>query len=166
MSKCNFCEERHCNKNTKTYAECRKRVRLNYEHFCNEYLRLFCLKHDFDFEGAKSSWVANDVGSIVSCGDYCFDMNVIRTDIDEYAPKEELLKWYDYSLEVEMLGVKTCNYHSWLHHCPILSKEKINTLKQLRHNVEEAERELKKELDKYNEYDRERKSGDASLQDN
>ena len=31
---------------------------------CNEYLRLFCEKHDFDYEDAKDSWVGGSVGEI------------------------------------------------------------------------------------------------------
>jgi hypothetical protein len=59
---------------------------------CNKYLKLFCDKHDYDYEEAKDSWVANNVGDIVLIGDYYVSMNTIRTDIDMNAPEEEFIK--------------------------------------------------------------------------
>ena len=41
-----------------------------YTRGCNEYLRLFCEKHDFDFEDAKSSWVGGNVGDKEPRGSY------------------------------------------------------------------------------------------------
>lgn len=119
-----------------------KRIKTNYEYFCNEYLRLFCEKHDFDYEDAHASWVGNDVGGTACCGDFFFGMDVIRTDIDEAADEEELPKWYDYSLRCSMLDIPGCNFHSWLHHCPIRSEEELAELERLQKKVEEAKEEL------------------------
>ena len=49
---------------------------------CNEYLRLFCEKHDFDYEEAKESWVANCVGDVTCVGDIFVGMQTIIADIE------------------------------------------------------------------------------------
>ena len=59
---------------------------------CNEYLRLFCEKHDFDYEEAKESWVANCVGDVTCVGDIFVGMQTIITDIEMDAPEAEFLK--------------------------------------------------------------------------
>ncbi len=125
-------------------------VRSQYEDACNEYLRLFCEKHGFDFEVAKDSWVTNDVGGIVMCGDCFIDMATIRTDIDNDAPEDEFLKWYDYSVECGSLGISSCNFHSWLRKCPTHSKESIQRIRDLRAKVEEAEYSLNKAIEEEN----------------
>lgn len=145
MNKCNLCPTK-CNKGTVSFLNCQKRIKTNYEHFCNEYLRLFCQKHDFDYEDAHASWVRNDVGGIACCEDFFFNMDVIRTDIDEAADAEELMKWYDYSLRCSMLGIPGCNFHSWLHRCPIRSEEELAKLEQLQKKVEKAKEELEKAI--------------------
>lgn len=55
MSKCNLCDK-HCNKKTTSFDQCAARIRTQYQHFCNEYLRLFCHKHEFDFDEATAAW--------------------------------------------------------------------------------------------------------------
>ena len=55
---------------------------------CNEYLRLFCEKHDFDYEEAKESWVANCVGDVTCVGDIFVGIQTIITDIEMDAHKE------------------------------------------------------------------------------
>lgn len=150
MSNCNLCEKR-CNKRTASFSQCRDRIRHNYEHFCNEYLRLFCLKHDFDFDDAKDSWIGDRIGEVVCIGDYIFDMRTIRIDIDRNVPEEELLKWYDYSMEVVCLDMQSCNYNSWIAGCPRMSDANIERMKELKGNVKRAEEILKKKAKEYKE---------------
>ena len=71
---------------------------------CNEYLRLFCEKHDFDYEDAKDSWVGGSVGEITECGDYYVSMQTIITDIEMDAPKDEFLKWRIWRGKQEIQG--------------------------------------------------------------
>ena len=116
---------------------------------CNELLKLFCEKHDFDYEDAKNSWVSGHIGETVCCGDFFFNMDVIVTDLKENALKEELLKWYDYNLECVTLGTNGCSYPSWLKRCPILTEEQLEDLRRLRKEVERAKKELEECVDRY-----------------
>lgn len=113
-------------------------AREYFEKGCNEYLRLFCEKHVFDYEDAKDGWVAADVGSIVCCGDYFIDMRDIITDIEQDAPEDEYGKWYFYTLDAHNLGLTMPNYSSWLKGCPRCSQEEINRLYDLKHEFEQA----------------------------
>ena len=113
---------------------------------CNEYLRLFCEKHDFDYEEAKNSWVGGLVGEVTLCGDYYVTMPTIITDIEMDAPKEEFIKWYDYNLVANEFGFKTPNFDHWLRGCPRVSSETFNKLQGLKNNLDDA---IKEEKDKH-----------------
>lgn len=99
---------------------------------CNEYLRLFCEKHDFDYEEAKESWVANCVGDITCVGDIFVGMQTIIADIEMDAPEEEFIKWYDYNLVAHEFGFNTPNFESWLKGCPRVSEETFKKLQGLK----------------------------------
>lgn len=105
---------------------------------CNEYLRLFCEKHDFDYEEAKESWVANCVGDVTCVGDIFVGMQTIITDIEMDAHKEEFIKWYDYNLVAHEFGFNTPNFESWLRGCPRVSEETFNKLQALKNNLDDA----------------------------
>lgn len=151
MSKCNLCDK-HCNKKTTSFDQCAARIRTQYQHFCNEYLRLFCHKHEFDFDEATAAWVADDVGGTVCIGDdLFFDMWTIRTDIDRDAAKEELLAWYDYTTEMAFLDMPMPNYYSWLQGCPRMTTEEIERLRALHGDVEQAREVLQDEVKLYKE---------------
>ena len=119
------------------------------EHFvkgCNEYLRLFCEKHDFDYEDAKDSWVGGCVGEITECGDYYVDMPTIIADIEMDAPEEEFYKWYDYNLEAGEFGFTTPNFEHWLRGCPRVPQESFDKLEALKKDLEDAIKEEKERL--------------------
>lgn len=103
---------------------------------CNEYLRLFCEKHDFDY--AKNPWVGGSIGEIVLCGDYYVAMPTIIADIENDAPKEEFLKWYDYNLVAHEFGFTTPNFESWLRGCPRVSDETFKKLQTLKNDLDNA----------------------------
>jgi hypothetical protein len=105
---------------------------------CNEYLRLFCEKHDFDYEEAKDSWVANCVGDITCVGDIFVGMQTIITDIEMDAPEEEFIKWYDYNLVAREFGFTTPNFDSWLRGCPRVSDETFKKLQGLKNDLDNA----------------------------
>lgn len=111
---------------------------------CNEYLRLFCEKHEFDYEDAKDGWVVGVVGSIVCCGDYFVDMHDIVTDIEQDAPNGEFENWYDYCFDAHNLGLTAPNYSSWLNGCPRCSQEEITRLFRLKKDFEDAVKEAAK----------------------
>ena len=113
-------------------------AREYFEKGCNEYLRLFCEKHDFDFEDAKESWVGGQTVGVVCCGDYFIDIRDIITDIDKDAPNGEYENWYEYTLDAHNLGLTTPNYESWLKGCPRSSQEYIERLFKLKKDFEDA----------------------------
>ncbi len=119
------------------------------EHFvkgCNEYLRLFCEKHDFDYEEAKESWVANCVGDVTCVGDIFVSMQTIITDIEMDAPEEEFLKWYGYNLVANEFGFTTPNFDHWLRGCPRVPQESFDKLEGLKKDLEAAIKEEKERL--------------------
>ena len=113
---------------------------------CNEYLRLFCEKHDFDYEEAKESWVGGSVGEITMCGDYYVAMPTIIADIEMDAPEVEFLKWYSYNLDAHEFGFATPNFESWLNGCPRVSSETFNKLQRLKNNLDDAIKSEKEKL--------------------
>ena len=116
---------------------------------CNEYLRLFCEKHDYDYEEAKESWVANCVGDVTCVGDIFVGMQTIITDIEMDAPEEEFVKWYDYNLVAHEFGFNTPNFESWLRGCPRVSEETFNKLQGLKNDLDDA---IKSEKEKLSEF--------------
>ena len=115
---------------------------------CNEYLRLFCEKHDFDYEEAKESWVANCVGDVTCVGDILVGMQTIITDIEMDAPEEEFIKWYDYNLVAHEFGFTTPNFESWLRGCPRVSEETFKKLQGLKNDLDDAILEEQARLNK------------------
>ena len=115
---------------------------------CNEYLRLFCEKHDYDYEEAKESWVANCVGDITCVGDIFVGMQTIITDIEMDAPEEEFIKWYDYNLVAHEFGFTTPNFESWLKGCPRVSEETFKKLQGLKNDLDNAVLEEQARLNK------------------
>ena len=113
---------------------------------CNEYLRLFCEKHDFDYEEAKESWVANCVGDVTCVGDIFVGMQTIIADIEMDAPEEEFVKWYDYNLVAHEFGFNTPNFESWLRGCPRVSEETFNKLQGLKNDLDDAIKSEKEKL--------------------
>ena len=115
---------------------------------CNEYLRLFCEKHDFDYEEAKESWVANCVGDVTCVGDIFVGMQTIIADIEMDAPEEEFIKWYDYNLVAHEFGFNTPNFESWLRGCPRVSEETFKKLQGLKNDLDNAVLEEQARLNK------------------
>lgn len=113
---------------------------------CNEYLRLFCEKHDFDYEEAKNSWVGGLVGEVTLCGDYYVAMPTIIADIDHDAPETEFYKWYDYNLEAREYGFVTPNFESWLRGCPRVNNETFEKLRGIKQSLENAIKEEKERI--------------------
>ena len=115
---------------------------------CNEYLRLFCEKHDFDYEEAKESWVANCVGDVTCVGDIFVGMQTIITDIEMDASEEEFIKWYDYNLVAQEFGFTTPNFDHWLRGCPRVSEDTFKKLQGLKNDLDDAILEEQARLNK------------------
>ena len=110
---------------------------------CNEYLRLFCEKHEFDYEDARNSLPNRRLLDVFCIGDYFVDMRDIITDIEQDAPEDEYEKWYFYTLDAHNLGLTAPNYPSWLKGCPRCSQGEINRLYDLKREFEQAVKEAK-----------------------
>ena len=127
-------------------------VKRKYEDACNDYLKLFCEKHGFDYDDAVNSWVAGESGGVCALGDYFVSFENMKTDIDNDAPKDEYWLYYDYSLEAHELGFNCPNYKSWLRGCPRLSEGQRKSIREAKNRVYEAkkdfERILKEEKEK------------------
>lgn len=121
----------------------KQKLKHGYENACNAYMREFCEKHDFSIKDAF--WVGDDVGGILNVGDMDFDMETIRTDIDEDAPEEELFKWYDYILDALEFKLTKPNFHAWIHGCPRTNKEWFEKMHKMH---EDFANEIKNEKEK------------------
>ena len=115
-----------------------------YELGCDAYLQQFCNKHCYQYE--RDCWVGNDVGGVASIGDYFVDMQTLRTDIDEDAPEEEFIKWYDYCVAANEFGLTMPNFHSWIHGCQRTSEETFERFRAMRNELFELVEEEKKRI--------------------
>lgn len=70
-------------------------LKEEFEAVVKKYIEVFCNKHKliFDF------WVCDLVGTVGQFGDFYFDMETIRLDIDNDVPKAALMKWYQVNME-------------------------------------------------------------------
>lgn len=83
-----------------------KKLKIQYEDACNEYLEVFCEKQGMQNFG----WVSNDVGSSAVCSDFNFSMHEIKLDIDTRQQVGTIIKWYDDN----MTSSNHINYYSYL----------------------------------------------------
>lgn len=67
-----------------------------FESVCDEYLEAFCLKHDLSM---YYNWVGNEVGGVVTIGDYFINFDDIRLDIDKNVPELCFFQWYYVALD-------------------------------------------------------------------
>lgn len=119
-------------------------LKTRYEELCNEYLRLFCNKHEFDYEDAKQNWVGGDVGGIVECGDFFVGFDVILTDINLDVKEEEFEEWYYYTLDAHEFGLHAPNFEHWVRGCPRMPKEKIEKIRQAKTELQNLINESKR----------------------
>jgi hypothetical protein len=119
----------------------KEELKTNYERACNNYLKAFCEKHEFDFD--TNEWIAGRAGEVVQIADYYVDMATIIDDIELDAPESAFLKWYDYCTEMRFLGAETTpNFRSWIRGCPRKSEAEIVKMKAAQQRIEELKREL------------------------
>lgn len=125
-------------------------LKKRYDNACNAYLKAFCEKHKCDYEDAKDSWVANDVGSICMLGDSFVSLSDMMTDINNDAPKEEYWRYYTYLMDSQELGFNCPNYASWLRGCPRMSEEQQTAIREAKNRVCEAQKEFERILKEEN----------------
>ena len=121
-----------------------KQTSLLYRQACTQYLALFCKKHGYDLSDAE--WVGGEPGDIATIGDYYVGMRTIIDDLEMDAPEEEFIKWYDYCLEARDLGITSPNFRSWVKGCPRIPEERLQRLRDLRAQLFEETKNLKREF--------------------
>lgn len=116
----------------------KEKLKNDYENACNAYLKAFCEKHEFyGLDNPETFWIGDQVGGIANCGDFTFDMATIVTDIDKDAPEEELLKWYDYTIEASEFNLPVPNLDHWLMGCPITPSKWFENMRAKRKEFED-----------------------------
>lgn len=116
---------------------------LAYEVACTRYLAAFMEKYDLSCD--QEPWVGNEVGTIAEVGDYFFDFQDIKRCIDEDVEWQYLIEWYDYNIEVGILGLTTINLKSWLKGAPRVNQMRIEEIKAKRCELENLIEETKRE---------------------
>jgi hypothetical protein len=124
----------------------KKELRKMYEWACNKYLHEFCKKHELPFE--DDMWVAGDVGTIAMVGDYFFDLDDMRYDIDNNCQKDAIIEWYDYIVRIGSLDCeKRINFESWVKGAPKpYTEEELKEIERLHGEVEKAKELLEKAI--------------------
>lgn len=148
MKKENSCTD-SSKKAQQKYDALRAKTKQDYENAVNNYLLLFCEKHDFDYEDAANDWVSGDVGGVTLVGDFFVDMQTILADINLNAPEKEFVRWYDYCLRLYSLGsdISTPNFENWVRGCPRKSEQEIQKLELLHDQAIRAEQTLRDAID-------------------
>lgn len=120
-----------------------------YNDVVNEYLKVFCQKQEMDYQDAKKSWVADNVGGVCLVGDYYLDFSDIKCDVDKDAPKGEIFEWYEYDVLMRECGLNTINYRSWLKGAPRYSREELDAIYEKQEEIEKAREGLMRLCDEY-----------------
>ena len=116
---------------------------------CNEYLKEFCDKHEWQYE--PDMWVAGNIGTIVMIGDMFVSMNNIRYDVDNNIPTDYFAKWYWKSIEISELTDGAENYMNYENYCKeapdYWTEERVQKIRASKKRVEEAKNELLKAIE-------------------
>ena len=113
----------------------RLELRLAYEAAVTNYLSAFMKQYDLSCD--PEPWVGNEIGTIAEVGDYFFGFDDIKRCVDEDVKWEDLIEWYDYTMEAVPLGFNNINLKSWLMGAPRASKEEIERIKSLRNEIDD-----------------------------
>ena len=118
---------------------------------CQEYLKLFCDKHEYSFEDCF--WVTDNYGTIACVSDMFISMEHIRYDIDNNIEETMFEKWYWKAIEIfELTGQDFMNYENFCKGAPdIWTEEKMEKLREAHMRVYEAEEALRREIEEFTE---------------
>lgn len=112
-----------------------------YDDACRQYAKVFAEKHGMFY--SDDDWVAGDFGTILNLGDYYFNFQEIKYDVDNMIDKDEIIKYYDYSLRAHSLGFeRIMNYENWCKGCPRISEETFAKAEKLQAEIKRQEEEL------------------------
>lgn len=116
-------------------------LRTKWRKVCDEYLKEFCEKHDFDY--LASYWVGDDRGGVADLGDIFVDMTTIRYSIDYDVEPQKFDDWYGRSLEYGMLGLKFLTFEQFCKGVPEpRTADELFAIKEAKERVEEAQKAL------------------------
>ena len=129
----------------------KQNIQERWRDICQEYLKLFCDKHEYFFEDCF--WVADDYGTIACVSDMFISMEHIRYDIDNNIEETMFEKWYWKAIEIfELTGQDFMNYESFCKGAPdIWTEEKMEKLREAHMRVYEAEEALRQEIEEFTE---------------
>lgn len=124
------------------------KLKYDFEKICNEYVKIFCEKHNFCYDDGNYIWVGGSIGEIANIGDFYIDFSVIRYDIDNDIEQSMFEKWYWKSLDVyQITGENYLSYEAFCKGAPDRwTPENLNKIKQLKEDVENAKQILEKEI--------------------
>ena len=86
-----------------------------------EVVNAFAEKHELPEYDDRDVYFVDEFCDMCMVGDYAFGMQTMLESLKYDLPAEELLKWYDYTLEyASVFGPSEgCpNFKSWCHGCP------------------------------------------------
>ena len=127
-------------------------LKRRWKHLSNEYLQLFCEKHEISFD--ECYWIGDDPGTVVDTGDYFISMDDIRYDIDNNIEESLFSEWYWKNLQWYEYGMQTCNYSSYCKGLRLHSDEELEAVKLAHNRVIEAKKNLEEELKRCNDKDK------------
>lgn len=129
----------------------KQNIQERWKDICQEYLKMFCDKHEYDFEDCL--WVSDNYGTIACVSDIFISMEHIRYDIDNNIEETMFEKWYWKAIEIfELTGKDFMNYESFCKGAPDMwTEEKMEKLREAHMRVYEAEEALRQEIEEFNE---------------
>jgi len=88
-----------------------KTMKENLESAIDDYIEFFEKKHGYELD----YWLPHK-GEIACFGDFYFNFDDIRMDIEQERPEHEIFDWQDATLEWHYKGDKnaTMNYDAWI----------------------------------------------------
>ena len=81
------------------------RLKFDYEQAVKNYVEFFCIKQQLEFD----FWVADLIGMVANFGDYWFNFDDIRFDIDQEIEPNQIIEYHNYVVEHE----SKLNYRSY-----------------------------------------------------
>ena len=107
-----------------------ERLRMRFAILAADYIEVFSRKQGIDFDG----WVGDEIGGVACFGDFFFNYDQIRYDIDHNIRKGTIVKWYyaDTEHNIDREERQHINYSSW---CKGLRHKDLN--KKRRFTAEE-----------------------------
>lgn len=129
----------------------KQNIQERWRDICQEYLKLFCDKHEYSFEDCF--WVTDNYGTIACVSDMFISMEHIRYDIDNNIEETMFEKWYWKAIEIfELTEQDFMNYESFCKGAPDMwTEEKIEKLREAHMRVYEAEEALRQEIEEITE---------------